>query len=237
MAQLIFAQAKSIRKKALKECNKLPLTYNELGYPTIDNNAHNDTYNHIIEKERAEFRKILEIAKLLHEDYTELTGNTTNNWYFVTIRPKHDTNFKTFITYIEKYIQRAFIIDYTLSLEQKSITGSGEGFHCHIVCNTKHRSKGEILRDTLSTFNKICEPQCIQIDTTRNPQKIINAYLIAYESEDKHKEITKEGDATWRAKYNILPLYNKKEQPFSALSIKSDETVQKSINPFIIEMD
>lgn len=228
MASLIFAQAKSIRKKAKNAQSK---------YINGDPEFAANVYDSVVNAERGEFREILKIAKLLHEDYEEITGRTTTNWYFITIRPKPEIKFEQFLTYIEKFIKRSCIIDYTLSLEQKSTTGDGTGFHCHLICNTKHRSKGECLRDTLSTFNKICEPQCIQIDITRDPQKIINAYLIAYESKDNHKINTKEGDAIWRAKYNILPLYSKTENPFLALSIKSIETVPKSIQPFIVNLN
>lgn len=238
MASLIFAQAKSIRKKALKLCNDLPQTYNyELGYSTINNEQRNHTYDSSIENQRREFQEILKIAKLLHDDYKEITNNYATNWYFITIRPKENVPFINFINTLNTYIKRAFMIEYTLTLEQKDPFGSGDGFHAHIVCNTKHRSKGEILRDTISTFNDLCEKQAIQVDTTRNPKDIINKYMIAYESKDDHKICTKNGDIIWRKNNNISDLYSTNENPFSVLSIKSNETAQNSIIPYIVEMD
>lgn len=226
MAQLIFSQAKSIRRKA-KNAKKL--------YDDIDPEFATRCYNSIVENEREEFREILKIAQLLHEDYSGIVG-TTSNWYFLTVRPKNNTDLIEFTEILEKFINRSFVIEYTLTLEQKDPEGSGSGFHAHIVCNTKHRSKGELLRDTKSTFNKICEPQCIEIITTRNPKDIINNYLIEYKSKDDHKIITQKGDHIWRKKNNILPLYTSNENEFKALSIKSVKTVQNSVAPFILEL-
>lgn len=227
MAHLIFAQAKSIRKKALKFCSNLQNVYDESGFPTINHNTFTEHYNTIIEKERKEFCEIIKIAKLLHDDYQEFTGSSTNNYYFITIRPKENITLYEFNKTIEKFINRSCILNYTLSLEQKDPNGSGKGFHVHIITNTYHRSKGECLRDTRSTFKNICEPQCIEIITTKNPNDIINKYLLNYESKDNHKIITKEGDLLWRKKNNIDPLYNNESNPFSALSIKSNETELK----------
>lgn len=204
MSQLIFAQAKNIRRKALKAYRE----HGDLGGLHFNSELGVAAYNSTIEKERQEFREILEIAKLLHEDYLSITGRTTSNWYFISIRPKPNTQFDDFYRLVHKFINRAFMIEYKLSFEQKSLTGDGEGFHVHIVCNTKHRSKGEILRDTTSTFCKLVEAQCIDIKPTRNPEDIIQNYLIDYKSDDDHKEKTKDADIIWRTKMNLKNIYS-----------------------------
>jgi len=227
MSQLIFAQAKAIRKKAKKACE---------GYHD-DKEFCEKIYDSVIKRERNEFCEILKIAALLHDDYLEISGKHTTNWYFISIRPDPQVTFKAFHTQVCKFIQRACIIDFQLSYEQKSEEGSGEGFHTHIVCNTNHRSKGECLRDTLSSFKKICQPQCIQVETTREPQKIVDAYLIAYESKDGHKLKTKNGDALWRANNHIKDIYLKENlEDLLTLSIKS-KTVSDKITNFIVEME
>lgn len=234
MAQLIFAQAKSIRKKALKEVNKLPDVYtSESIYPGVDHDLRNRTYNAIVEKERHEFCEILKIAKMLHNNYENMCERTATNWYFITVRPRPNSSLPEFTALIEKYVNRAFVLDYTLSLEQKDINGSGEGFHTHIILNSKHRSKGECLRDTISTFAKVADNNCIEVKPTRNPQDIIQKYMVEYESEDNHKASTKQGDELWRKNNNILPLYDKNDNPFCALSIKSVGTEQN----FLLELD
>lgn len=212
MATLIFAHAKSIRKKALREINKIPFEYDSNGYPIFNPESTANAYNSVIEKERREFREILKVAKLLHDDYQEIAGNSTYNWYFITIRPKPGVDFLEFVKLVHKYVNRAFVLEYKLTFEQKDPQGSGEGFHAHIVANTKHRSKGECLRDTLSTFNSIAEPQCIDIKPTRNPGEMFQKYCIEYKSDDNHKESTKEGDDIWRQRIGLKAFYDTNDQ-------------------------
>lgn len=207
MSQLIFAHAKTILNKAEKEINKIKETYLEMG-EIVPDEIIEKIYEDRMNIERKRFNKILSIAQVLHNDYVEFTGKTTSNHYFITIRPKPKTNFQEFYSKVKKFIERSCIISYNLTFEQKSPEGTGEGFHVHIVANTKHRSKGECLRDTTSTFKNMCEPQCIQIKPTREPEKIINNYLLEYKSDDGHKEVTKNGDNSWRANNNLHELYN-----------------------------
>lgn len=201
MASLIFAHAKTIRRK-VKDTLKT--------YDTIhgDDNYDRDAVSaSVIEASRHEFREILKIARLLHEDYQEISQSTAINWYFVTIRPKPGICFTELYGLVYKFVNRAFMKEYTLTFEQKDPEGSGKGFHCHIVCNTSHRSKGELLRDTKSTFNKIAAENCIDVKTTKNPKDIIENYMIAYKSDDDHKIETKNGDAIWRTKMSLSDIY------------------------------
>jgi len=100
------------------------------------------------------------------------------------------------------------MISYKLSFEQKDESGSGHGFHAHIVCDTKHRSKGECLRDTISSFRKVCEENCIDVQVTKNPEDIVNNYLLNYKSDDNHKAPTQEGDKMWRNRIGLADLYD-----------------------------
>lgn len=130
--------------------------------------------------------------------------------YFITIRPKDDAIiFNDFQQRIIKFLQRKCFRKYTYSYEQKGTTLDtlGEGFHVHIVASMTSRSKGEVLRNTISTFKDICAANCIQVDICKNPEKLINNYLINYESDDGHKITTKDFDAQWRYENNLQPLY------------------------------
>lgn len=199
MATLIFAQAKAIRKKVLATVKLHADCGSDKPVDVIANS--------VIEGSRHEFREILKIARLLHEDYEETIKLSATNWYFITIRPKPGISFLDLYYLVHKYVNRAFMIEYTLTFEQKDPEGSGQGFHCHIVANTKHRSKGEVLRDTVSTFKTIAADNCIDVKTTKNPKDIINNYMIAYKSDDDHKITTKQGDAIWRERMELQDIY------------------------------
>lgn len=217
MASLIFAQAKSIRNKA----KKLKARFAD------DPEFANKTYESIIKIEKEEFREILMIAKELHEVYTEVTGLNTKPSYFITIRPREEITFKTFHDTVCKFMKRKIFINWTLSYEQKSIEGNGEGFHVHIVANTTHRSKGECLRDTQSTFKDIADHNCIQVDLTYGPETLIQNYLVDYKADDNHKECTQNGDRIWREKNKIQHLYTNIDELLKLFSPRITEPVLK----------
>lgn len=202
MSSVIFNQAKRMHKEAQKYVEMLQ----DNPYTTPEQLE--EAYDRIINHEISEFKKILIISKKLTEAWKEVSELT--NQYFITIRPNEKVcSFIEFYNYTLKFIKRKCIEEYTLSFEQKGTTEEtlGQGFHCHIVCKAKWRSKGECLRDTKSTFNKICEPQCIQVDVTRNPNDIIKNYLIEYKSDDGHKEVTQKWDNIWRQRLSLRPIY------------------------------
>lgn len=217
MASLIFAHAKSIRNKAKKAARLAAINANSIEEAReIESNI----YDMTVRSERAEFREILKIAQELHTDYVETTMSQTCNWFFITIRPDvTKITFEEFkIIVLEKYLKRKCFKEFTLSFEQKGtdLDTIGNGFHCHIVADADWRSKGEALRDTKSTFNKWVAPNCIEIKTTRNPDDIIDKYMIAYESDDGHKEVTKEWDKLWRQKLGLQEIYRKSDPACSS---------------------
>lgn len=130
--------------------------------------------------------------------------------YFITIRP--DTNkvtFDDFYELVKRFISRACFRSYRLSFEQKGVDDNslGQGFHVHIVAHMRQRSKGEVLRDTQSSFNTCAAANCIDVRITKNPDDIVDKYLIAYEADDGHKAPTKEWDEKWRQHLGLKPLY------------------------------
>lgn len=218
MSQLIFAQAKSILRRADKAANYWRNMNNE----QMAKEAH-DTE---IEVARKEFKRVLTLAKQLHEDYIDVMQQDTSNWYFITIRPDEKLiKFPEFFDKVKKYCNRTFMIEYTLSFEQKGTDDDnlGHGFHAHIVAKTKHRSKGECLRDTKSTFGTCTAPNCIQVDVSRTPENIIKKYLVDYESEDDHKIATKCADQKWREHWHIKHLYTNEDSWGNSPSIKSGQ--------------
>lgn len=229
MASQIFSEAKRIRKQVKNELRRAETLHGS----DFDRSK---LIASVVNPALEEFREILAISQLLHEVYEDVVGKKTSNWYFVTIRPKPGVTWEDFYKSVHKYVNRSFMISYTLSFEQKSITGSGEGFHVHIVCNTKHRSKGECLRDTTSTFNKVADANCVDVKPTRNPDSIVSEYLVEYKSADDHKEGTKTGDLIWRATLGLKQLYEDDlEAPGGCLS--SPMTTQNSVLPLVIQLD
>lgn len=230
MSSLIFAHAKSIRNKAKKYASSIADMDEALGkdYKT----SYEESYNQIVRNETNEFKEILYIAQELHGIYKETIGLETSNWYFITIRPDEKlTNFIEFKSQVEKYVKRKCFIDYTLTYEQKGTSNEnlGSGYHCHIVAYTSWRSKGEALRDTKSTFNKICAPNCIEIKPTRNPNDIIQNYMIDYKSDDNHKIETKIWDDKWRIENKLKNIYNKNDislsSPYREISFNTDPKI------------
>lgn len=188
---------------------------------------------------KREFGRLIEDLKTaleLREEIAALeqeTGETllfapqgTKQNYFITIRP--DTSKVQFIDFyndVKKFTDRKCFNAFKLSFEQKGVTTEniGSGFHVHIVASMKQRSKGEVLRDTQSAFKGYTAANCIEVLTTRNPDELVDNYLVNYISEDGHKAPTKEMDALWRKNLNIDALYS------SSLPIKSVLATSKKV--------
>lgn len=222
MAQLIFAQAKSILRKADKYSDNL------INAGIITEDQRESIIEQQINIERKDFKRILGVAKLLHDDYLDVMKQDTRNWYFITIRPdEKKITFRAFYDKCKTFVNRAFITTYTLSFEQKGTdeVSLGHGFHAHIVCKTTARSKGECLRYTQSTFGTCTANNCIEVIPTRMPEDIIDNYLIEYESKDGHKITTKEWDTLWRQQNNLRHIYTTDDDwEVPSVSIKSKET-------------
>lgn len=234
MASLIFAQAKSIRKKALLKKGMTRNIFENNGYDetTIKEKA-NEAYELEIECECKEFIEICKIAKKLHKLYKEEFGEDVYNWYNISIRPNENKiTFYEFYDYIRKLVERKCFIQFHLVFEQKGESDSdiGKGFHAHIVANMNQRSRGEVLRDIKSSMRKMIDngqiaENCIQVDTTRNPDDIIENYLTNYESIDGHKEKTQHTDKIWREKMNLENYYNTVPPQLSIKSVRQLEIV------------
>lgn len=202
-------------------------------------------YEMIIKTERTEFKEILKIASVLHEDYCEITGKTTQMWFFITVRPDEKViDFEEFYDKVMKFTSRNCIAECITSFEQKGTNDEdiGKGFHAHILARgngRSWRSKGECLRDTQSTFKTCTAPNCIQVIPTYEPTKIKQNYLIEYKSDDDHKSLTMESDVRWRLKKNLQHIY---EGPLPPRSVESGACIKSTTGaniagPFIISLD
>lgn len=238
MSTLIFAQAKSIRKKALGMKKIIRNTLENLDIPEEQIKVKvMEAYDREIEHECNEFIEICKIAKKLHELYKKEIGLDTYNWYHISIRPNDKKiSFFDFYDNVRKLVERKCFKQFHLVFEQKGEVENdiGNGFHCHIVADMIQKSKGEVLRDIKSTFNKMIKDgqlaeNCMQVDTTRNPDEIINKYLTNHESKDGHKEKTKETDKLWREKMNIESYYTEVPPQLSIKSVRQLETIEDKL--------
>lgn len=212
MASLMFAHSKATYKKIkgiMRSCE-------ECGTPS----DYESIAASIMPNEIVEFERILAIYAQFQEAYSRVTGIAPGRHYFITVRPKPSAKFEDFYNSVVRFTSRACIKDYFLSFEQKNEEGNGDGFHAHIVATTTQRSKGEVLRDAISTFKEMCSDNCIEVVPTKNPTDIVKNYLIGYESKDGHKETTKVGDDIWRKSIGLENIY-RNDLPSMLLSIKS----------------
>lgn len=216
MASLIFSHAKSCVNRAKKEARSAANTFEQLGQDPKE--IYLRTYQSALDLEMKKFEEYLEFSSKLHEKYTELCGSAKGDrQWFITIRP--DTTkceFLDFKSKVEKFVSRKCFLDYTYSFEQKGECPEdlGKGFHVHIVATMRQRSKGELLRDVLSSWNDwiskdLIAPNCICVVPTNNGEKLVNDYLIEYISDDEHKAPTKSWDEIWRSNNNLHGLYKK----------------------------
>lgn len=162
---------------------------------------------------RADVKTGLQAYAIFQEELANI-GLADKNWYFITIRPSNSIEWSAFLERVKRLIARSCFKDYTLSFEQKgtSTENLGDGFHVHIVANMTQRSKGEVLRDIARTFQGIVDTQYIDVKPTRNPHDVVSKYLIAYESDDGHKETTKSWDTLWRQQHGLQDLYKPGEE-------------------------
>lgn len=191
--------------KMAKEVSKLIRENEEAGTPMSREIAEERVLNR--NKQAMKYGCMLALAyKEVATDMGLLTAKATNT-FMITIRPEcKKINLHTFKKDVDDYLKRKmFKHIHICSYEQKGTTMDtlGHGYHVHIIAETTCRSKGEVLRNTISTFQQYTAANCIQVDTCKNPEGVMNDYLIDYKSQDGHKEITKEWDSIWRTQEGL----------------------------------
>lgn len=191
--------------KMAKEVDRLRQQYEDVNI----NKTLEECEEFILNKNKRAMKYGCQLALAYKEVATEmglLTAKATNT-FMITIRPEcKKINLHTFKKDVDDYIKRKMFTNiYICSYEQKGTTMDtlGNGFHVHIIAETTCRSKGEVLRNTISTFQHYTAANCIQVDICKNPEGVINDYLIDYKSQDGHKEITKEWDSIWRTQEGL----------------------------------
>lgn len=208
-----YTLAAKINRKIDKETSKFRQGQ-DLDVHDVNVVTYKDTLTKI---ELSEFEKNARLGIELMLKFKEIAADeglihyeAVRNYWFITIRPNSNlVTFKDFKDIVFKFVKRSCFVEYTLSFEQKGVSMEtlGNGFHVHIIAKMKQRSKGEVLRDTKSTFKNCTAPNCIEVLLCKNPETLIQGYLIDYESNDEHKIVTKDWDTIWRKNENIEDIY------------------------------
>lgn len=205
-ASAIFAHARNIyaaaERQAMDECRMdLSDDFSDHFQSVLDRE---------LQREYNRFDKILGVSQELHSRFVSLMQP---RWYIITIRPL-TCSLENFREKLDSLLKRKCFLDWTYSLEQKgtSIETLGTGIHAHIVASMRQKSRGEVVRDLLSTFaewirEKKIAPNCIDVGTTKNHHALIKNYLVNYESNDGHKIVTQPWDTLWRQQNGLDHLY------------------------------
>lgn len=223
--QKVFSDAKRIRKLAFKNALEETRTDPNLSYEE----AYERWIKIGIQRETAEINFVIDMMN--NSEYGTAMQNlaatvasrqqnlkslthTDKQSYMITIRPIEGIDVNLFKDKITSLVERSCFIDGCYSFEQKGTTPDsiGQGLHCHLVARMTQKSKGAVLRDIISSFNKwikegLISENNIDVRTTHNPKDIVQRYLINYESDDDHKIITKEYDAIFRERTGLASLY------------------------------
>lgn len=197
-------------------------------FNTSDQPEHHCTYEEALERAKheamVEFEMNCKLGIELMVKFKELASDKglykdrIKQWYFITIRPDTKAiNINAFMDKVMTFVNRKCFIAYEASFEQKGTTDDtlGDGFHVHMIANMSQRSKGEVLRDTISSFKDCTSANCIQVDILKSIDdlKRVREYYTEYESDDGHKILTQESDKLWRERLGIAPIYSKGALP------------------------
>lgn len=223
-AKQIFNEMKKWRQELIKE-----MTPNEV-VEFMNSGDYDELYKKHYEQQLKEFEQIAHIEIDIRERYKKVveergyenqdrlfdnhkphnvSGNTQKD-YMITISPKNDLlNPFEFKEKIDKYIERKMFDktdDIIYSFEQRQNEDSkelGKGIHCHIIAKSSI-PKSDIIKNSISTFNKICEPQGIDVRPINNLDIAVK-YVMGIEKggktpEEKLKKIEHhKGDIKWRS--------------------------------------
>lgn len=197
---------------------------------------------------RERYKKVVEERGYTNQDRLLDNQTTTHNNkgkvlkpYLVTINPKENViqthnDLMEFKDKIEKFCNRKMIDKnnlLTYSLEQrkgKDDPELGKGVHSHIICFCD-LPKSDLLKNTISTFNKMCEPQGIDIRPI-NDIEIAKKYISGENKGGKDQETIEkkklhaQGDIKWREINGLQTTYT---YPFEG----GDETSPMTSPPII----
>jgi len=159
---------------------------------------------------RRDCQTALEIREVLIEEGIMSGTPAEKQCFFITVRPTEGALcLASFKQKVFAYLDKKMFVDWALTFEQKDPLGTGAGMHCHIMAKVTCRSKGEVLRNSIKSFEPYAAANCIDIKPCKTPVETFTRYCIEYVADDGHKELTQEGDKLWRAREGLDAVYAK----------------------------
>lgn len=211
-----FAFLRAATLKADKAAQKYAVQRSAAGDITVTE-AYNERFDSECESVLRQIRLMKRMKEVIQDEFAELLDvpKKEKQSYMITIRP--DDTKVDLIDFTQKIFSltsRKCFIEGKYSFEQKGtcVDDIGKGFHVHIVARMSQSSKGQVLRDVTSTFKDWIEKGLIttnniDVRTTKNPEELVNTYLVEYKSDDGHKEVTQSWDELWRTGNSLKRLY------------------------------
>lgn len=211
-----FAFLRSVTSKADKAAQKYAASMEQTGMMTYKE-AFDQCFDLECKSALRQIKLMKRMKDAIQDEFAELLDmpKKEKQAYMITIRPD-DTKAKLvdFIDKVQTLTSRKCFIEGKYSYEQKGTDSEslGSGFHVHIVARMSQNSKGQVLRDVTSTFKDWIEkglitPNNIDVRTTKNPDELVQNYMIEYKSDDGHKETTQAMDELWRTGNSLHRLY------------------------------
>lgn len=135
-----------------------------------------------------------------------INDNKGDRWYFITVRPPHDTEWVKFKNDCEQFCnqwQHKWLeCVYVFEQKGESEESLGHGFHWHMrfATDTINYYPSHILRDLTKKFNYVA-PNCIRVETVKSLERCIEYMQGDKKSDAKAKAVTM--DTLWRQQNDI----------------------------------
>jgi len=216
----MLSYARAARKRIEKSVEKTLYGFTGQEADLLREQVYNAAYQtemNNVRRDCAVYRDIQEI--LIEEGIMPEKASAEKQCFFITVRPAEGALcIASFKQKVFAYLNKKMFIDWALTFEQKDPLGTGTGMHCHIMARVTCRSKGEILRNSIKSFEPHVAANCIDIKPCKTPVETFTRYCIEYVADDGHKELTQEGDRLWRAREALEAVYTKEGGDWASLS-------------------
>lgn len=151
----------------------------------------------------------------LQDKYDQVMHNrrvsSSNQYYFITICPYEDIQFKDFKKVVDKVVKKKWFTKYVYVYEQRQseIDKPFYGIHSHIIVSKGTMKKSDVIREVYNTCKDVCgSKQSIDVKLliTEEDLDIRLRYILGTKAtEDKQKK--QEIDKIFRQQNSIEPHY------------------------------
>lgn len=139
---------------------------------------------------------------------------TTPVWYAVVSPNPDGLNVPEFVEKVHKVGKMKLFGSCVYSFEQRGTTPEtlGNGVHANFV-GTTTLAKSQVIQRLAAAFKDFATANNVHVTAARNAPNLVNEYLVAYNSDDGHKEPMLHWDKLWRGALSLQALYGDVENP------------------------